>query len=98
MYTAFSYSQAEDPVEVAEEITAYKDDEVEWGEDTSEEAQQKRMLELSAAAAGLALNADMEKTPQERADLFFQFVKVCVVCDKSKCGIKSGNIFPRVDR
>jgi len=65
----------DDPVEVAEEIKAYNDDEVEWGEDTSEEAQQKRMLELSAAAADLALTVDLEKTPQERADLFFKFVK-----------------------
>lgn len=37
------------------------------------------MLELSSAAANLAVTADLEKTPQERADLFFQFVKVCVV-------------------
>ena len=56
------------------------------------------MLELSAAAAGLALNADMEKTPQERADLFFQFVKVCVDCDKSECGIKSTDIFSCGDK
>lgn len=66
-------------MEVAEEIKAYNDDEVEWGEDTSEEAQQKRMLELSAAAADLALTVDLEKTPQERADLFFKFVKVSLV-------------------
>ena len=55
------------------------EDDIDWGEDTSEEAQQKRMLELSSAAANLAVTADLEKTPQERADLFFQFVKVCVV-------------------
>lgn len=56
----------------------YDDEEdIDWGEDTSEEAQQRRLQELSAAAAHMAVTADLEKTPQERADLFFQYVKVC---------------------
>lgn len=55
------------------------DEDIDWGEDTSEEAQQKRMKELSSAVASLAVTADLEKTPQERADLFFEFVKVCVL-------------------
>ncbi|XP_067941506.1 eukaryotic translation initiation factor 5-like [Watersipora subatra] len=51
------------------------EEDIDWGEDVSEEAQQKRMLELSSAAASLAVTADLEKTPQERADLFFKYVK-----------------------
>lgn len=52
------------------------EEDIDWGEDTSEEAQQRRMKELSSAVANLAVTADLEKTPQERADLFFEFVKV----------------------
>ena len=55
----------------------YEDeDAIDWGEDTSEEAQRRRIAEMSIAAANLALTADLEKTPQERADFFFEFVKV----------------------
>lgn len=56
------------------------EDDIDWGEDTSEEARKQRMLELTSAACNLAVSADLEKTPQERADLFFQFVKVSCSC------------------
>ncbi|XP_013397528.1 eukaryotic translation initiation factor 5 [Lingula anatina] len=50
-------------------------DDADWGEDVSEEAVKKRMEELSTAAQTLALTEDLEKTPKERADLFYSFVK-----------------------
>lgn len=50
-------------------------DDEEWGEDTSEEAIQKRMEDLTDAAKSLALDKDLEKTQQERVDLFYSFIK-----------------------
>lgn len=67
---------ATDPERILTDNKYEDEDEIDWGEDTSEEAQKQRMLELTSAACNLAVTADLEKTPQERADLFFQFVKV----------------------
>ncbi|VDN23901.1 unnamed protein product, partial [Dibothriocephalus latus] len=50
------------------------DDDVDWGEDTTEEAQQQRLGELSALARRLALSADVEKSDSERADIFLKQV------------------------
>ncbi|VDL94535.1 unnamed protein product [Schistocephalus solidus] len=50
------------------------DDDVDWGEDTTEEAQQQRLGELSALARRLALSADVEKSDSERADIFLKEV------------------------
>ncbi len=36
----------------------------------------QRMKDLSDAAKNLALSEDIEKTPQERIDMFFSYVKV----------------------
>ncbi|KAL5008882.1 hypothetical protein ScPMuIL_014463 [Solemya velum] len=52
-----------------------KEDDDDWGEDFSEDAVKQRMEELSDAAKGLAMTDDLEKSPQERLDMFFQFVK-----------------------
>lgn len=46
-----------------------------WGEDTSEDAVAKRMEDLSNGAKGMTLNDDMEKTQQERLDIFYEYVK-----------------------
>ena len=54
-------------------------EEEEWGEDTSEEAIQKRMEDLTDAAKSLALDKDLEKTQQERVDLFYAFIKVWIL-------------------
>ena len=54
------------------------EDEVDWGEDVSDAAVQLRMEELSDAAQKLTVSEDLEKTQQERIDLFYQFVKVCI--------------------
>lgn len=62
------------------------DDDDDWGEDVTEDAVKKRMEELSSAAKNLALNEDMEKTVQERADLFFSYVQT-----KKETGMTSGS-------
>ncbi|XP_011674971.1 eukaryotic translation initiation factor 5-like [Strongylocentrotus purpuratus] len=51
------------------------DDDEEWSVDTSEEAIRERMGDLSGGAKGLTLNDDLEKTGQERLDIFYKFVK-----------------------
>ena len=56
-----------------------KDDDEDWGEDVSDEAVAKRMLELTDAAKSMAMSDDLEKTANERMDLFYTFVKVCVI-------------------
>lgn len=58
------------------------DDEEDWGEDTNEDAVRKRMDQLSAGAKSLMLNDDLEKTQDERMQIFFEFVeKKAKTCD-----------------
>jgi len=57
------------------EDTADDEDDVDWGEDTSEAAVNKRMGELTTAAKNMTFTDDLEKTPQERIDIFYAFVK-----------------------
>ncbi|VDD78299.1 unnamed protein product [Mesocestoides corti] len=49
-----------------------EEEEVDWGEDTTEEAQKMRLAELSEMARSLTINADVEKTETERANIFFK--------------------------
>lgn len=51
------------------------DDDEDWGEDTNEDAVRKRMDQLSAGAKSLMLNDDLEKTQDERLQIFFEFVE-----------------------
>ncbi|GFQ66337.1 eukaryotic translation initiation factor 5 [Trichonephila clavata] len=51
-----------------------KDDD-DWCDDTDAEAVARRMDSLTSGAKGLMLNDDLEKSPQERLDLFYEFVK-----------------------
>lgn len=51
------------------------DDDEDWGEDLSDEAVAKRMKELTDAAKNMAMTDDLEKTANERMDLFYEFVK-----------------------
>jgi len=51
------------------------DDDEDWGEDTSEDAQKQRMADISDHAKGLTLNDDVEKPLEERVNLFYNFVK-----------------------
>uniref|UniRef100_H3D4C4 Eukaryotic translation initiation factor 5 n=1 Tax=Tetraodon nigroviridis TaxID=99883 RepID=H3D4C4_TETNG len=55
---------------------AVRDDEDEdWAEETTEEAQRRRMEEISDHAKNLTLSDDLEKPLEERVDLFYNFVK-----------------------
>ena len=54
-----------------------EDDDVEWGEDVSEEAVRARQQEaLSLKAASLAMTADLDRPTEERLEMFHNFVKV----------------------
>jgi len=50
-------------------------DDDDWWEDTSEEAIAKRMQELSTGATVLMQNNDLEKSPEERLQIFFEAIK-----------------------
>lgn len=45
----------------------------------SDEAVAKRMKELTDAAKNMAMSEDLEKTANERMDLFYEFVKVIIM-------------------
>jgi translation initiation factor 5 len=47
-----------------------------WCEDTNADAVARRMEELSAGAKGLMLNDDLEKSIEERLEMFYNFTKV----------------------
>lgn len=51
-----------------------------WGEDTSQEAVQKRMETLGEGVNGLTYNDDLDKSVEDRVNIFFKFVKVKLVC------------------
>lgn len=51
------------------------DDDEDWGEETTEEAQRRRMEEISDHAKGLTLSEDLEKPLEERVNIFYNFVK-----------------------
>jgi len=46
-----------------------------WGEDTSEEAVRRRMEDLTSGAKIMTLNDDLQKTPTERLEIFYNYVK-----------------------
>jgi len=50
-------------------------DDDDWCEDTDADAVARRMEELSVGAKGLMLNDDLEKTSEERLQIFFDFTK-----------------------
>ena len=52
----------------------YDDDEADWGEDVSDEAVTKRMKELSGGLGGLVIDNDLEKSEEERINIFYKFV------------------------
>ena len=68
---------------------SHEDEDDDWGEDISQEAVAKRMQELTDAAKTLAMSEDLEKTANERIDLFYSFVKVCVYCSVTPNDYKS---------
>ncbi|XP_037602975.1 eukaryotic translation initiation factor 5 [Sebastes umbrosus] len=50
-------------------------DDGDWAEETTEEAQRRRMEEISDHAKNLTLSEDLEKPLEERVNLFYNFVK-----------------------
>jgi len=59
----------------AEQHIRHNDSDDDWGEDTSDAAVKARMEALSGAAKTLTITDDLEKSPQERVDMFYSFVK-----------------------
>ncbi|MEQ2272960.1 Eukaryotic translation initiation factor 5A-1 [Xenotaenia resolanae] len=60
----------------APEAVDRDDDDEDWAEETTEEAQRRRMEEISDHAKNLTLSEDLEKPLEERVNLFYSFVKV----------------------
>ena len=52
----------------------YDDDEADWGEDVSEEAVRKRMEALSGGLGGLVIDNDLEKSEEDRINIFYKYV------------------------
>uniref|UniRef100_F6ZJZ4 Eukaryotic translation initiation factor 5 n=1 Tax=Xenopus tropicalis TaxID=8364 RepID=F6ZJZ4_XENTR len=52
-----------------------EDDDEDWGEDTTAEAQRRRMEEISEHAKNLTLSEDLEKPVEDRVNILFDFVK-----------------------
>ncbi|XP_047201890.1 eukaryotic translation initiation factor 5 [Girardinichthys multiradiatus] len=59
----------------APEAVDRDDDDEDWAEETTEEAQRRRMEEISDHAKNLTLSEDLEKPLEERVNLFYSFVK-----------------------
>lgn len=51
------------------------EDDEDWGEDTTEEAQRRRMEEISDHAKNLTLSEDLERPVEDRVNMLFDFVK-----------------------
>jgi len=52
----------------------YDDDDADWGEETSEEAVRQRMEALSGGLGGLVIDNDLEKSEEDRINIFYKFV------------------------
>ncbi|XP_048852739.1 eukaryotic translation initiation factor 5-like isoform X2 [Brienomyrus brachyistius] len=59
----------------APDVVDGDDDDDDWAEETTEEAQRRRMEEISNHAKNLTLSDDLDKTLEERVNLFYSFVK-----------------------
>lgn len=59
----------------APEAVDGEDDDEDWCEETTEEAQRRRMGEISDHAKNLTLSDDLGKTLEDRVNLFYNFVK-----------------------
>jgi len=57
------------------EMNGDNEDDEDWCEDTDADAVAKRMEELSLGAKVLTLNTDLEKTQEERFEMFFEYSK-----------------------
>jgi len=57
-----------------ENVDDYDDDDADWGEETSEEAVRQRMEALSGGLGGLVIDNDLEKSEEDRINIFYKFV------------------------
>jgi len=58
-----------------EEVSKIDEDDLDWGEDVSEEAVKARMQALSSAARNLTIDDDLNKSEHERIDIFYNYLK-----------------------
>lgn len=56
-------------------VVGEQEDDEDWGEDTTEEAQRRRMEEISDHAKNLTLSEDLERPVEDRVNMLFDFVK-----------------------
>nr|CAG4636156.1 EOG090X05QT [Eubosmina coregoni]SVE69782.1 EOG090X05QT [Eubosmina coregoni] len=70
-----SPKQGSDGSENELDATGNNDDDDDWAVDVSEAAVKARMEDLTSGAKGMTISDDLEKTPKERADLFYSYVK-----------------------
>ncbi|KAK3573802.1 hypothetical protein QTP86_032925 [Hemibagrus guttatus] len=61
-------------IDAPEAVDGNEDDE-DWAEETTEEAQRRRMEEISDRAKNMTLSDDLEKTLEDRVNMFYNFVK-----------------------
>ncbi|XP_068195852.1 eukaryotic translation initiation factor 5 [Antennarius striatus] len=59
----------------APETVDRDDDDEDWAEETTEEAQRRRMEEISDHAKNLTLSEELQKPLEERVNIFYNFVK-----------------------
>ncbi|KAI2651873.1 Eukaryotic translation initiation factor 5 [Labeo rohita] len=76
-------------IDAPDAVDGDDDDDEDWAEETTEEAQRRRMEEISEHAKGLTLTDDLEKSLEERVNIFYNFVKVFVLRSYCKFGEKS---------
>ena len=50
-----------------------------WSEDTSADAVARRQQDLSSGVMGLTITVELEKTPHERQELFYNFMEVLII-------------------
>ena len=65
-----------------DESVAEEDDCDDWAVDVSDEAVKERMKELTGGVKGLTVSNDIEKSPSQRLEIFFEYCK-----EKMKQGI-----------
>jgi len=76
----------------------YDDDEADWGEDVSDEAVTKRMKELSGGLGGLVIDNDLEKSEEERINIFYKFVVIKKNAIPINQGVGAKEVIAEADR
>jgi len=76
----------------------YDDDEADWGEDVSDEAVTQRMKELSGGLGGLVIDNDLEKSEEERINIFYKFVVIKKNAIPINQGVGAKEVIAEADR